>query len=446
VHNAAGDVVGSVVQAGAVHGDVHLHPTPLPLALVVPRQLPGAPGLFAGRAAELAGLERALTATTPDGRDAADADLHANPPVTGTTVVVSAIAGAGGIGKTWLALAWAHRHLDRFPDGQLFVDLHGFSLTEEPMASSVAVRRFLDALGVDLGRISTDLDAQAALYRSLIAEKRMLWCWTTPLRPSRSSRCIPVAWPAPCWSPAVQARFADRPAWRTPPTAEHPGPPWSHALLIARLDRARVAAETDAIDELCGATRQPCRSPPAVPPPAPLSHWRRPPGNCANWAWEVLDHDTYPAAGLPAVVLWSLRRLTDEQHTLFALLGITPGPTPPPAAAVLAGVPPSRARTALSVLEQASLLEWRSVGRYAMHDLIRAYTATRDLTDDTRSTALVRVMDFYLHRTCRRPAPGTPPPAPVPCALRSLPDCEAATTWLQAEHATPLVRQPPFAS
>ncbi|WP_330275852.1 hypothetical protein [Lentzea sp. NBC_00516] len=133
----------------------------------MPRKLPAAPALFAGREAELAGLDRTLAATMPGGRDPTAPGPtrtgSANLPVTGTTVVVSAIGGAGGIGKTWLALAWAHPHLDRFPDRQLFVNLHGFSPMEEPMAPGAAVRGFLDALEVDPGRIPTDLDAQAAL-------------------------------------------------------------------------------------------------------------------------------------------------------------------------------------------------------------------------------------------------------------------------------------------
>ncbi|MBE8515927.1 AfsR/SARP family transcriptional regulator, partial [Amycolatopsis sp. H6(2020)] len=123
-------------------------------AVVVPRQLPAAPRLFTGRADHLGDLTVALD--------------H------GDTGAISAIGGAGGIGKTWLALVWAHRHLDRFPDGQLFLDLRGFSPAAEPTAPAVAVRGFLDAMGVDLDRIPTELDAQTALYRSLMAGRRML--------------------------------------------------------------------------------------------------------------------------------------------------------------------------------------------------------------------------------------------------------------------------------
>ncbi|WP_228122784.1 hypothetical protein [Saccharothrix syringae] len=97
----------------------------------MPRQLPAAPGLFAGQAAELAALDRVLASDR------------------GAAVMISAIGGVGGIGKTWLAPAWAHRNLHRFPDGQLFVDLHGFSPTGRPTEHADALRGFLPALGAD---------------------------------------------------------------------------------------------------------------------------------------------------------------------------------------------------------------------------------------------------------------------------------------------------------
>ncbi|MFC3896811.1 BTAD domain-containing putative transcriptional regulator [Lentzea rhizosphaerae] len=401
----------------------------------VPRQLP-APPVLTGRLAELTLLDETLAGTSG-------------------TVMISAIGGAGGIGKTWLALAWAHRHLDRFPDGQLFVDLHGFSPTEEPMAATVAVRGFLEALGVDPGRIPTDLDAQAALYRSQVAGRRMLIVLdnavTTdqviPLLPGGSACTVLVT------GRTRLASLIDRHGVRhlqldVLDRAE------ARALLAARLDADRVAAESATVDELvelCGsyplALAITARNA-AARPDLPLAEVA---AELREFGLEMLDHDTDPAASLPAVLSWSLRRFTDEQRTVFGLLGIAPGPDITlPAVAALTGLPPVHARKALSALAEASLLERRPHGRYAMHDLVRAYAATtaHDLPDEVREAALVRVTDFYLHtayeadrlleptRHDLQPDPPAPGVKPHP-----LSDADAAFAWLDAEHTALIASQ-----
>ncbi|MDX8050638.1 tetratricopeptide repeat protein [Lentzea sp. BCCO 10_0798] len=137
--------------------------------------------------------------------------------------------------------------------------------------------------------------------------------------------------------------------------------------------------------------------------------------------------------------------------TVFGLLGIAPGPDiTTPAVFSLTGLAPAAARTALSALEEMSLVERQPHGRYAMHDLVRAYAATtaHALPADVRETAQVRVVDFYLHtahaadrllnpaRPLVRPDPPAPGAHPFP-----LPDAAAALAWLDAEHATLLAAQ-----
>src|SRR5262249_61865715 len=113
---------------------------------------------FAGRTGELATVTGLLRGRTD----------------TGGTVVISAIGGTAGVGKTALAVHWAHQVVDRFPDGQLYVNLRGFDPSGSVLDPADAVRRFLDALSVPPERIPVDLDSQAPLYRTPFAAIRML--------------------------------------------------------------------------------------------------------------------------------------------------------------------------------------------------------------------------------------------------------------------------------
>ncbi len=406
----------------------------------VPRHLPAPPRLFTGRTRELAHLTAAL-------------DDQTEP---GGTVVISAIAGTGGIGKTWLALAWAHRHLDRFPDGQLFVDLRGFGPTGEPTDPTDAVRGFLTTLGLDPGGLPPDPDALAALYRGQVADKRMLIVLDNA---ATSDQVIPLLPGSPTCTVLVTSRnrlasmidrHGARPLALGVLTRDD-----ARVLLAARIGTDRVAAEPDAVDELvelCGgyplALSITARNA-ATRPDIPLAEIAT---ELRELGLEMLDHDTDPAASLPAVLSWSLHRLTDEQRTLFGLLGIAPGPdTTLPAVVSLTGLPTARARKALSVLEEATLVERRPHGRYAMHDLVRDFAATTahtTLPDNVREAALVRVMDFHLHTAHTadrlldphspliRPDPPAPGVHPHP-----LPDATAGMAWLEAEHATLLATQ-----
>src|SRR5215470_15961024 len=126
---------------------------------IVPRQLPATVAHFVGRGGELQELTRLLE--------------RVGEEMPGT-VVISAIGGTAGVGKTALAVHWGHHNADRFPGGQLYIDLRGFDPSGNPLDGATAVRRFLDALGVPPARIPTDVDAQIDLYRSQLADKRLL--------------------------------------------------------------------------------------------------------------------------------------------------------------------------------------------------------------------------------------------------------------------------------
>jgi tetratricopeptide (TPR) repeat protein len=402
----------------------------------VPRQLPAPRSPFVGRRGELDRLDAAL-------RNAA------------ATVVISAIAGAGGIGKTWLALHWAHRRLDRFPDGQLFVDLRGFSPDGRPMDPAMAVRGFLDALGVEPGRIPVDPHAQAALFRSQVTGRRMLLvldnaadtAQVTSLLPGGDT-CTVVVTSRERLSGLITGHGAHHVPLDVLPDDE------ARAMLTDRLGAGRVAGEPSAVDdlvELCGgfplalsivAGHAQTR---AGTPLATLAAELR------ELGLDALDDDD-PTASLPTVLSWSRRALGPGRATTFALLGIAPGhDIGLHAAAALTGLSPGGARALLRGLEQASLITQDARGRYHLHDLIRLYAAetARTLPDTTREAALRRVVDHYLHSAIlanrqlfpdREPV-RVEPPAPGVHIGPPPPDSQAALTWFDTEHANLLAAQ-----
>ncbi|GAB2962574.1 AfsR/SARP family transcriptional regulator [Saccharothrix stipae] len=405
-------------------------------AAPAPRQLPAAPAPFVGRRTELDRLGLAVG--------------DAPGPV-----VISAIAGAGGIGKTWLALHWAHRHVDRFPDGQLFVDLRGFGPEGDPMPPAVAVRGFLDALGVEPRRLPVDPHANFALFRSLVADRRMLLvldnaadtAQVTPLLPGGGS-CTVVVTSRNRLPGLITGHGARHVPLDVLPDAE------ARALLTDRLGPARIDAEPAAVDaliELCGGyplALSIIAGRAHVDPHLPL----------AVLAEELRDlgldalHDDDPAASLPTVLSWSRRALTPDQARAFALLGAAPGPDIGlPAAASLVGLPPHETRAVLRGLEQASLLTQDGAGRYRAHDLIRRHAATsarEELDDGTREAALRRLLDFYTHTAHaadrlihpHRPAIRLDPPAPG-VHTHHLSDGREVLAWFEGEHANLLAAQ-----
>jgi tetratricopeptide (TPR) repeat protein len=431
-------VSGLVVQGGVITGGIHQHlpapRTPVP----TPRQLLSAPAGFVGRGDRLAELDHALTAAGDDG----------------ATAVISAIGGTGGIGKTWLALTWANRNLGRFPDGQLATDLRGFG-PGEPRHPADVLADFLAGLGVDRDHQPTDLDARIALYRTHTTGKRLLILLDNAATADQVEPLLPGG--ATCTVlitsrhrlPSLITRRSARPVHLDVLTDTE-----GRALLHAALGDARDRTDTErAITELIGL----CKGFPLAlglivarirDNPDLLHDFVT---DLRDLGLDALDSDD-PAASLPTVLSWSLRHLSEQQRTLFGLLGIAPGSdTTLPAVASLTGLPAARARRALSALEEVSLLERRPGGRYVMHDLVRDYaadTAHTSLPAAVREAALARVMDFHLHtahtadrllephRALLRPDP----PAPG-VHTHPLSDAASGMDWLEAEHGTLLATQ-----
>ncbi|MEU4743461.1 BTAD domain-containing putative transcriptional regulator [Actinosynnema sp. NPDC023658] len=418
--------------------DTALAPRPTGAAAVVPRQLRAAPAAFVGRHEELHRLDSLVEAARPSG-----------------AMTIAAITGAGGFGKTWLSLRWAYRHLDRFPDGQLFVDLGAFSPDGVPLAPAAALRGFLTTLGVEPAAVPPDVSDRAALFRSLTANKRVLVVLdnaidtdqVVPLLPGGEA-CVVVVTSRNRLTGLVTGHGAHHLPLDVLSTGEARG------LLAARLGRTRVDAERPAVDELislCGGF------PLALGIVASRAHTRTDlwlsalSAELRDLGLDALDDDE-PAASLPTVLSWSRRTLTSDQAVAFTLLGIAPGPDINlPAAAALTGLPPDRTTTVLRGLERASLTTSNAQGRHRMHDLIRAHaadTAEHLVPGDERAAAWHRVVDYYLHtaHTADRlldphRAPirlGSPAPG---CRPHPLSDASAALTWFDAEHPCLLAAQ-----
>ncbi|MBP2321182.1 DNA-binding SARP family transcriptional activator [Kibdelosporangium banguiense] len=360
-----------------------------------PRQLPAPPRPFTGRAAELIHLS-----------DRLDSDA--------STVVISAIGGGGGIGKTSLALHWAHLHADRFPDGQLFVNLRGFDPSSEPTPPTTALRGFLAALGVAPKDIPADHDAQAGLYRSLVADRQMLVVLDNA---ADTAQVVPLLAGSPAVLTLVTSRrpltglIVTHGAQAVPLdvlTSEE-----AHDLLAGRLGRARLAAEPAAVAQLV----QHCGGLPlalgivaarAIVSGLPLAELAE---QLAAHRLDVLDAGE-ANLNLRAVFALSHRALAPETARLACLLGVAPGPDIAVVAVdVLTG---QNAAGMLAELEAAHLVTQATPGRYRMHDLVRLDAVERAaaLPADVRETALHRLINYYIttaQAADRLLAPARPP-------------------------------------
>jgi len=417
----AGDVVGLTAQL-SLSGNAR-QPSP--------RQLPAVAGHFTGRQDELKTLA-GIVGQTEAG-----------------TVVITAINGMAGIGKTALAVHWAHQAAGSFPDGQLYVNLRGFG-PSAPMSPAEAVSGFLAALGVRPERWPAGFDAQVGLYRSVIAGKRLLIVLDNardtdqvrPLLPGSPGCLVLVTSRASLAGLAVSEGAHVL-------TLDVLSEDEARELLERRLGRGRAVAEPDAVGELITL----CGGLPLALAIVAARACARPGFPLQDLAAEIRDGSGRldaldagdVASSIRAVISWSYQSLSRHSARMFRLLGLHPGPdVTAQAAASAASLALPAARGCLRELTQAHLLTEHQPGRYAFHDLLRAYAADQALTvekERTQHAAIGRILDHYLHTghtaaflitPGRDPITIGPPRSGV--TPERLADHEQALAWMQAEY------------
>jgi tetratricopeptide (TPR) repeat protein len=401
--------------------------TPLPAQL--PPDVPG----FTGRARELGELDRLVAGSA------------------GTAIAV--LSGTAGVGKTALAVHWAHRVAHRFPDGQIFLDLCGFDGSDRALEPAEAARGLLDALHVPQERIPLGLAAQTALLRSLVAGRRLLIvldnacdvAQVRPLLPGASSCLVLVT--SRNQLPGLVSSDGAHPLGLDLLT-----PVEARDLLVGRLGAERIAAEPEAVAEIIvRCARLPLALAVVAARAAIHPHF-----SLRDLAVELRDeprrldvlgtdeHGSMVRSALSS----SYRALTPAAATMFRRVGLHPGPVVSlPAAVSLAGMPRSEVRPLLAELTRGSLVVESAPGRFACHDLLHAYAAEVAVVTDgeaDRHAARARMFDHYLHTAWaadrlllpHRYPPVTLDPASTGTVPEPLEDRDEAMAWFTTEHRT----------
>ena len=397
-------------------------------------QLPPAPRRFVGRTAELAALTEAMAGNHP-------------PDLAGLTLLV----GMAGIGKTALALTWAHQAAESFPDGRLYLDLKGFAERGAPMTADEAVRVLLDCLGVPDHLLPATADGRLALYRAVISEKRVLIILDNVRHADQVRPLLPPAGPAQLLATSRNALaslatidFARTVALQPLSASE------SRDLLNLRLGPERTSGREEAV----AAIAEHCAHLPLALVVAAGRAWVRPDIPLEDLAEQLgavggglgaLDGGD-AAVSVRTVLSWSYRQLTPCAARLYRLLALHPGPDiPVTAAASLLGVSPVETHAALVELVAMNMASVDGRGRYRRHSLLEAFAAERlaaEEDEQSRGEAFRRLVDHYLrtvvhvnmlHATTGLPTPEELAPAPPGALVTVVEDSAGGIAWFDAE-------------
>ena len=403
---------------------------------LVTSPLPPDTGAFTGRASQV----RQIAGAVGDG------------PL--PVMVIHAIAGMPGVGKTALAVHVAHRMAGRFPDGLVFVDLHGHTAGREPAAPADVLATLLSADGTDPRQLPAGLDARSALWRQRLAGRRLLLVLDNAVSSAQVAPLLPAA--PGCLVLVTSRRFLGDLPGDTMPVQLDVLSPAEAAQMFRRLAGHPAAAEPDRVADLVAACGY-----------LPLA--------ISLLARVLIRHPRWTAGDLLAETRARLLTVTSEQASVAAAFGLSyqdlpagrqrffrqlaghPGTVIEPyAAAALAGLPVPEAAAHLDALHADSLLIEVGYRRYVLHDLIRSYAGDLAAADPEgeRAAALGRLLDFYQAAGARtaarlarqtRPAPpgarppgppGARPPGPPGDGLPDLADAARALSWARAERAS----------
>jgi len=414
-----------------------------------PAQLPTAIRHFTGRADELAALSGLLASAGMAAGTGTAGPGTADPRMASGPVVISAIDGPPGIGKTALAVHFAHQVAHRFPDGQLYLNLRGFDPSGTPVTPTAAIRGFLDAFAVEPQQIPASLDAQAALYRSLLAGKRVLVVLDNardaeqvrPLLPG-SPTCLVIVTSRRQLTSLVASEGAHRLALDLLSADE------AREMLGRLLGPDRIRADPAATAELI----EVCARLPLALSIAAARAAARPGFALATLVGQLKDADARldrldagdAMTNVRTVFSWSCQQLTAPAGRMFRLLGLHPGPDiSAPAAASAAGASQAEAWQALGELNRAHLVAEHAPGRFMFHDLLRAYAAEQAAVCDSdaeRRAAVHRMLDHYLHTVHAAALLVDPTRHPIELAVaqpgvtpEQLADAGQAVAWFEAE-------------